>query len=390
MKVENLQVDAGDHSIPLRLYRPEGARAALVFLHGGGFNWGTLEDFDGICRVLSRHAAAAVVAVDYRLAPTHPWPAGFEDGFAALVWAAGGLGDLAQTGAPLFVAGDSAGACLAAGLAQRALAEGGPRLAGQLLVYPMLEYYDRTPAEFFTLADRFFPSFDGIKEAWDLYLTPQQAGESYALPGRTERLEGLPPALVLLAGNDPLRFEAAAYADRLREAGVVVDVDVFEGAAHGFLGEVDGAVAARAFARIGSWLDALVARTADAGREGPMEFRDVGGSKAAVLAAEGPLLRGEQDALDILGDLYGTETEIVVIPVSRVDPEFWQLRTGRLGGFIQKLVNYRQRVAFVGDLQAEVARSDALRDFVQESNRSAEVCFATELAELEARATASG
>ncbi|MNS58898.1 hypothetical protein D3C72_918350 [compost metagenome] len=103
------------------------------------------------------------------------------------------------------------------------------------------------------------------------------------------------------------------------------------------------------------------------------------GHRLWLVAAEGPALGTYQDALDLIGDALGHDAEVVVVPVARLHPEFWQLRTGMAGEFIQKLINYRLRFAVLGDLSAETAQSDALRDFVRESNRGRHVSFVADL-----------
>jgi hypothetical protein len=117
----------------------------------------------------------------------------------------------------------------------------------------------------------------------------------------------------------------------------------------------------------------------------PMNTYMLGTTRIAGLPADGPLLSTEQDALDIIGDSYGLEADFIAIPVSRLAPDFFRLRTGLAGAFIQKLVNYGLRVAFVGDISAEVAASDALRDFVYESNKGSQVLFAIDAADLARR-----
>ncbi len=116
--------------------------------------WGTLDDFDQICRNLVLATGGTVASVGYRLAPQHPFPAGLDDVVEAARWAAAEIGDLAGPEALFILAGDGAGGCLAAGAAQRLRDEGGPALDGQILIYPMIEYHDRTPASFHDLARR--------------------------------------------------------------------------------------------------------------------------------------------------------------------------------------------------------------------------------------------
>lgn len=115
-----------------------------------------------------------------------------------------------------------------------------------------------------------------------------------------------------------------------------------------------------------------------------MNTYTLSGLRVAELPADGPVISAEQDALDIIGNTYGLDIDLVAIPVARLAPEFFRLRNGLAGAFIQKLTNYQLRVAFVGDISADLAASDALRDFVYESNKGKQVVFATDAADLAA------
>lgn len=237
----NLSVEPGvvpDWNVPIRTYRSLVAspKALLVFAHGGGFSWGTLDDYDQICRNLAAGMGSTVISVGYRLAPQNPFPAGFDDVYHTALWTASKLGSF--NAEKLIIAGDSAGACLAAGVAQRAAVEQSVSFDGQLLIYPMIEYYDRTPSEFFALSDRFHPSFDAIRGAWDTYLGgPRTELPPYAVPPRARDLAALPPAFLAVAENDPLRFEALSYAAAMQAAGNRVDHRQYGGVGHGFLSE---------------------------------------------------------------------------------------------------------------------------------------------------------
>lgn len=228
----------------LRLYIPAIGEVAslVVFAHGGGFTWGTLDDYDEVCRNLAHATGGAVASVDYRLAPAHRFPAALDDVVRAVRWAAVERDRLAGPGAPLVLAGDSAGGCLAAAAAQRLTAEAEVTLDGQLLIYPMIEHHDRTPTAFFELARRFRPGHDDIRGAWTKYLAaPADADSPFVVPARASDLRGLPRALVLTAAQDPLRFEAEAYAARLEAAGVVVRQTCYAEVGHSFLGHPPGA-----------------------------------------------------------------------------------------------------------------------------------------------------
>jgi acetyl esterase len=234
--------------VPVRRYRPALLSSwTIVFAHGGGFSWGRLDDYDLIARRLCSATNAEVISVDYRLAPDYPFPCGLDDLCQVL----------REIGRErlVAVAGDSAGACLAASAAQFVRAEGLIRLDAQILIYPMIEYYDRTPDGFHTLAGRFHPSFDAIRGAWDSYLqAPVSVLPTYAVPPRGASLSALPPTLTIVAENDPLRFEGIAYAEILAAAGVTSSVLSYKGTEHGFLNEPSQQSVPAAMRDIGTWL----------------------------------------------------------------------------------------------------------------------------------------
>ena len=225
--------------IPIRYYRPAGSQAddrlpILVYFHGGGWIYGDLDSHEGVCCELANRGGFAVASVDYRLAPEAKFPAGVEDAYAAVKWiAAGGDGWCIDTDR-IAVGGDSAGGNLAAVLCLMARGQG-PGIAFQALLYPSTRFEADTPssrefAEGYMLTAR--------QQAWvnRNYLNgPEDIVDWRASPLLAEDLSGLPPALVLTGGFDPLRDEGRAYADRLRDAGVAVSYKCFDGQIHGFL-----------------------------------------------------------------------------------------------------------------------------------------------------------
>ncbi|MFG3370248.1 alpha/beta hydrolase [Streptomyces sp. NPDC048156] len=253
-----------DAPVRVRIYEPEpesesehgsdGPRPLVVFLHGGGWVLCDLDTHDGLCRQLAALARALVVSVDYRRAPEHPFPAAFHDAYAVARWAAAHASELGCDPDRLFVAGDSSGGNLAAGVALRALGDpADPAVAGQLLLYPVLDH--RLGGESPVAFERgFFHTTAHMRWYWEQYLGAD--GDPVAAsPGLAPDLEGLPPALVLLADCDPLRDEGLAYARRLARAGVRAEVALYPGVFHGFLGaagflpEADAALA-----RAAAWL----------------------------------------------------------------------------------------------------------------------------------------
>jgi acetyl esterase len=277
--LDPLRIDreVGVHSVPVRIYKPSGgARACLtLFVHGGGFSWGTLDDYDQICRNLMMATSGTVVSVGYRLAPQHPFPAALDDVVEAAQWAAAHAADLASPRALFILAGDSAGGCLAAGAAQRLRDERALLPDGQLLIYPMIEHHDRTPPGFHDLARRFRPSFADIRGAWEQYLpSPAHVAAPYAIPSRTADLTGLPAAFVLTAAEDPLSVEGQAYAAQLRAARIPTRASRYEGVGHSFLGEPLGAPQVQAALRdVAAWIRELRAGASEAapwdGRSAP-------------------------------------------------------------------------------------------------------------------------
>lgn len=231
--------------IPVRIYRPHGDDLpVLVYAHGGGFVFCDLDSHDGLCRAFANLVPAVVISVGYRLAPEHRWPAAAEDMYAVTAAAAAGAFG-AKTGR-IAVGGDSAGGNLATVTTLMARDRGGPALAAQLLIYPVLA------ADFDTESYRLFGSgYYNPKPAmqwyWDQYV-PQPADRThpYAAPLHAD-LRGLPPAVLVIAGHDPLRDEASAYADALQAAGVTVMRTQFDGGIHGFMSmpALDIAIVAR-------------------------------------------------------------------------------------------------------------------------------------------------
>ncbi|MWK37536.1 alpha/beta hydrolase fold domain-containing protein [Actinomadura sp. J1-007] len=206
----------------------------VVFFHGGGFVLCGLDSHDRLCRALTAGSGAIVMAVDYRLAPEHPFPAAVEDARAAVAWASRNAAALGGDPARLAVAGDSAGGALAASACLHARDRGGPHVAFQLLIYPVTDAAQDT-ASYRDHAEGGFLTAAHMRWFWEQYLSdPAQAADPDASPLRADDLSGLPPACVLTAECDPLRDEGEAYAARLAEAGVPVQSRRFEGAFHGF------------------------------------------------------------------------------------------------------------------------------------------------------------
>lgn len=228
---------AGD--IPVRIYRPaeDGAsRPGVVYFHGGGFVICDLDSHDGACRRLANAVDVVVVSVDYRLAPEHRWPAAADDAFAATEWVALHADELGIDGHRLAVAGDSAGGNLTAVVAQMARDRGGPPLAFQLMIYPVIDL-SATRSEHVSQTENargYFLTVDQMEWYRDQYLGDADGEDAYASPIKAGSLVGLPPACVVTAEMDPLRDEGEAYGRALGEAGVPVEIHRAPGMFHGF------------------------------------------------------------------------------------------------------------------------------------------------------------
>lgn len=233
-RVEDITLPGGDgQPRPARLYAPSyAALPALLYLHGGGFVIGGIETHDSLCRQLALRAGVAVVSLDYRLAPEHPFPAAVEDSWAAMRALAGNATALGLRGGPIAVGGDSAGGTLAAVCALHARDIGLP-LALQLLITPGTAAHADTPSH------RLFAQgflLDAAAIAWFFdHTIPHAHRRDWRFAPLEADVDGVAPAWLLLAECDPLVDEGLAYADRLRMAGVPVDLELARGMTHDFI-----------------------------------------------------------------------------------------------------------------------------------------------------------
>jgi acetyl esterase/lipase len=230
--VENFTIAVNGGSIAAREYVPEEATATIFWIHGGGWTICDLESHDAMCRVLANASGCRVLAVDYRLAPEHPFPIPLEDCWDALCWIAE-----KYPNKPLVLAGDSAGGNMTAVLARRARDRGGPALALQVLVYPATDFtmndspsmqaYGNGPETFLTAAEMEW--FEAN------YITDEALRENPEVsPLKAESLAGLPPAIVVTAQYDPLCDQGVAYAERLAADGVPVTRHHYDDQIHAF------------------------------------------------------------------------------------------------------------------------------------------------------------
>ncbi|KLL95725.1 hypothetical protein NJ76_23190 [Rhodococcus sp. IITR03] len=232
-EVVDFEIPARGHGIPARHYRPQSGPTdgLVVYFHGGGWVFGSVDESDGLCRLLAALTGCDVVSVDYRLAPEHTHPAAVSDAEDAVRWAAGNLPE----STPLILMGDSAGGNLVAAVAQSARERLEKPIALQVLIYPVLDHRMDTDS-YRDRGGKLLISADDMEWFWSQYV-PDIGARSRpdASPGLTRDLRGLAPAVVVVAEHDPLRDEVLDYARRLGDASVPTSVFRYNTMAHGFL-----------------------------------------------------------------------------------------------------------------------------------------------------------
>ncbi len=226
--------------LAVRLYRPASAPAdaklpCLVYAHGGGWVFGNLDSHDVLCAQFALEAGIVVFAIDYRLAPEARFPGAFDDVVAGLKWVAANGASIGVDSAKLAIGGDSAGGNLAAAVSIWARENGGPKLRLQLLAYPVTDAVGRAES-YRRYEDGYGLNAATMELFFDHYMPDKASRDDWRLsPLRAKSLGGLPPALVITAGYDPLRDEGRAYAFRLHQEGTQADLVEFGGMLHGFL-----------------------------------------------------------------------------------------------------------------------------------------------------------
>ena len=222
LDVRNLEVAGADGPLKARLYKPQGATGAgpgLVYFHGGGFVIGNLDTHDDFLRRLCKASGVRVLSVDYRLAPEHPFPAAHDDALAATRWAFDHAAEIGFDPARIAVGGDSAGGNLSACMALEMRGDAGRKLAFQLLLYPATAMTLDTPSRR-ALATGYVLTAEVMEWFGNHYGAGTHPQATRAEPVNAKDLSGLPPALVVTAGFDPLKDEGKAYAEALNKAGV--------------------------------------------------------------------------------------------------------------------------------------------------------------------------
>jgi acetyl esterase len=241
-EVRDIAIPRDGGTVPARVYRPTDDTDVpiVVFFHGGGMVIGSMNDYDGVCRLIAEASGAVVVNVDYRLSPEHAYPAAPDDAWTAVRWVADNAAELGGSASKLVVAGDSAGGNLAALCALRARDEGGPALALQMLLYPVVDWAGAFPSieengqgNFLTKSTMQWFRHNYLGDNESLWVDPAVS------PWYREDLAGVCPAWVMTTSHDPLRDEGEAYAKRLIEAGVPTTAKRVDGIFHAFFGQTN-------------------------------------------------------------------------------------------------------------------------------------------------------
>jgi len=255
--VTDRTIDGPNGPIALRFYTPHGISGespALVYIHGGGWIYGSLDSHDATCRVLAEQAQLRVISVDYRLAPEHPFPSAVDEVWAAWEWVTEHARGLGIDPDHLAVGGDSAGGNLSAVIAQEAVRRGAKAPTFQLLIYPATDFSTTYPSEE-KFGEGFFLTTEFMQLARENYLVGDEDLTDPRISPLHGDVTGVAPAFIVTAGFDPLLDEGAAYAEKLRAAGVPVEYVCEDSLIHGFINMTGvGTTAPKAVARVAAAL----------------------------------------------------------------------------------------------------------------------------------------
>lgn len=236
--IKNIKINTTTSDIPVRIYTPSSGAVfpIIIYSHGGGWVGGSIDDYDNICRKLSKNTNAIVISVGYRLAPENPYPAGLCDVYNVFQWSYKNAKIIKGDEKKIAIVGDSAGGNYSAVVSQMVRDKNGPHIACQVLIYPSTNIYELNSRSWSYFENDFNLSKENMEKYISLYVPRKEdRKDSYASPLLAKNLTKLPPALIITAEFDPLRDEGEAYGEKLKAAGVDVMITRYKGVMHGFI-----------------------------------------------------------------------------------------------------------------------------------------------------------
>jgi acetyl esterase len=238
-EIKNMEISGRDqHPIPVRLFIPHTDAKALpvmIYLHRGGWVFGSIEEADPVCRKLANHLGCIIASVGYRHAPENPFPAPLNDAYDATQWIGTNAGLFGGDVNNIMICGESAGGNLAASVALMCRDQNGVKLTQQLLICPIISS-TIDEAAYQNSADKYFITLDSMRFFWSMYVQDtNQHSNPYASPEKADNLSGLPASVIITAEHDPLNKEAQAYVKQLQDAGVTVLYKQIPDVIHGFI-----------------------------------------------------------------------------------------------------------------------------------------------------------
>lgn len=236
--IKNMDIQTASNQVPVRIYTPDQGNnfPLIIYSHGGSFVSGSIDEYENICRKLSKNSKAIVVSVNYRLAPENPFPAGVNDVYNVLQWVYKNAKSINGNSSLICVAGDSAGGNISAVVSQMARDKGGPHITCQVLIYPTTNIYQLNTKSWKYFGMDYNLTKENSERFISLYSPRLEDRKSeYTSPLLSKNLKGLPNTLIITAEFDPLMDEGEAYGNKLRDAGVSVISTRYKGVTHGFI-----------------------------------------------------------------------------------------------------------------------------------------------------------
>ncbi len=236
--IKTITITENSKKIPVRIYTPKDGSnlPIIIYSHGGFWIAGNLDTHDNVCRKLSQNTKAIVISVDYRLAPENPFPAALDDVYNVLQWTYANAGSINGDKKHIALAGDSAGGNLSTAVSLIARDKNGPQITCQVLIYPSTNISELNSNSWSYFANNFNLSIKDMEKYISLYVPKKEGRKSpYASPLLAKDVKKLPDTLVITSEIDPLRDEGEAYAKKLKESGIQVNITRYNGVSHGFI-----------------------------------------------------------------------------------------------------------------------------------------------------------